>query len=103
MRGSWNDAELIAKNYSGILFGGVKINWITIERIAEMYSAMGINPKKFRAIGPCSGTEGDPQACFSIPAKLNNDEKAQLKTVEILMAEVYPESGRYLYVSAIVE
>jgi len=103
MRGSWNDAELIANNYSGMLFDGIKFNWVTIEKIAEMYSAMGINPKKFRAIGPCSGIEGDPQACFSIPAALNDNERVQLKTIEILMAEIYPEAGRYLYVAAIVE
>jgi len=102
MQGSWSDAEKIAKNYSGFL-GGIKFNWITIEKIVEMYSTMGIAPKKFRAIGPCSGIEGDPQSCISIPAELNEHERAQLRTIEINIAEIYPESGRYLYVAASVE
>jgi len=102
MHHSWGDVEMIAKDYSGEL-NGITFNWFTKEKISEIFFKKGICPKKFRAIGIFSGIEGDPQSCFSIPSTLTDRERAQLMSLEILMAEEFPESGRYIYCSGINE
>lgn len=102
MQRSWGNAGMIAKDFSGEL-NGITFNWFTKEKVSEMVFKKGIVPKKFRAIGIFSGIDGDPQACFSIPSTLTDRERAHLKSLEILMAEQYPASGRYICCSGINE
>lgn len=71
-------------------------SWYLVDELKQKLSALGISDIRCFGIGVCSGIEGDPQAGFCRPSKLDDKQKAELFEIEMELAPIYPDYGRYI-------
>lgn len=71
-------------------------NWYCADELKRELAALGISDIQCFGIGVCSGIEGDPQAEICRPSKLGDAQKARLLEVEMQLAPLYPDHGRYI-------
>jgi len=71
-------------------------NWYRADELKQKLAALGILDIRCFGIGVCSGIEGDPQAGFCRPSKLDDQQKARLFEIEMELAPLYPDYGRYI-------
>lgn len=71
-------------------------NWYTKEELIEKLSFLRISDIKCYGIGVVSGLQGDPQGLFLRPSLLNERQKEELFAIELNLAPLFPDSGRYI-------
>ena len=71
-------------------------NWCRADELKQKLGALGIVDIQCYGIGVCSGIEGDPQAAMCRPSKLDDQQKARLFVIEMELALLYPDYGRYI-------
>ena len=71
-------------------------NWYLADELKQKLAVLGILDIQCFGIGVCSGIEGDPQAGFCRPSKLDDAQKARLFEIEMELALLYPDCGRYI-------
>lgn len=90
-------AKLAATKQSGKIFGGaVTFSWHTKNEIVELLSEIGFRDIICKGIGVCSGIEGDPLETIARPSLLSGNDQLELLDIEIQLAEMYADCGRYI-------
>ena len=101
MRRQWDAARMAGEKCEGQLFGPPTwYTWQTAQDIHTLLQGIGFRPLSLRGIGVFSGIDGDPQSALAKPWLLSEDEQRRLMELESAAASHYPESGRYILVSA---
>ena len=96
--GLWEASHKIIHSRSGQLWGSeICFNWHSSEEIKQLLQQeLGFELKQLVGIGNCSGIKGDPLARMIRPSMLSGYEREQLMSLEIAMAPVVPDAGRYM-------
>lgn len=75
---------------------GSYLNWFTRDELRAMLESCRIGDIRFFGLGVASGIEGDPQANYVRPSLLAEEDLKILYDIEMSLATLYPEAGRYI-------
>lgn len=78
-----------------------QLNCLDKSEMIELLSLNGIRDIETNGIGILSGIEGDPQAQFVVPSKINRTYWDLLYQMEIKLSEKYCENARYILISGV--
>lgn len=100
MNDNFKDAEKLTLRGENYIMN-MQLNCLNSTEMIDLLSANGLKNIEIKGIGILSGIEGDPQAKFAVPAKLNEEHRGTLYQLELKLAEKYPDNARYVLVSGV--
>jgi ubiquinone biosynthesis O-methyltransferase len=100
MNGNFNEAAKLVLHEENYI-NSMQLNCLTRAEMIDLLSTNGINNIETNGIGILSGIEGDPQARFVVPSKINKKDTEILYQMELKLSEKYCDNARYILVSGV--
>lgn len=95
-------AKLVATQQSGSLDNSkVQFSWHTKDEIIKLLNKTGFRDTICVGIGIFSGREDDPLAAIARPSTLSAGNQSKLFDIEVQLAAMYADCGRYILATAI--